>query len=219
MKQIECTFYRPVEVNISEFIMIVRKMEEDLQTLCREPVEESSVRAYVRDLLREARPLTGKPAMYFLGLDEPSSMPGDARVDFFYRPTYIGAAIIIRAALLYPDLLEAKAGSAKEDTPEGAADIRHVLPRLLTGCTGRGFTGHGYESLQGLIETLTLFTGTGTAEFVEKYPDLCRTFSDMYLSAMESIRQGLREDTLHGSWGEDYTKKGLELMELWQAHT
>ena len=114
--------------------------------------------------------------MYFLGLDEPSSMPGDARVDFFYRPTYIGAAIIIRAALLYPDLLEAKAGSAKEDTPEGAADIRHVLPRLLTGCTGRGFTGHGYESLQGLIETLTLFTKAGTAEFVEKYPDLCRTF-------------------------------------------
>ena len=110
MMKIECTFYRPEKVSIREFSNIVRKMEKDLDTFCREPVDEISIRRYVEVLLNQAQPLKGRPEMFFLGLDDPRSMPSDARVDFFYRPTYIGAAIIIRAVLLYPDLLDAKAG-------------------------------------------------------------------------------------------------------------
>lgn len=34
----------------------------------------------------------------------PGTMPGDARVDFVYRPTYYAVAIMIKAAMRYPEL-------------------------------------------------------------------------------------------------------------------
>ena len=127
MKKIECTFYRPEKVSIREFSNIVRKMESDLDTLCREPVDEISIRRYVKVLLSQAQPLKGRPEMFFLGLDDPRSMPSDARVDFFYRPTYIGAAIIIRAVLLYPDLLDAKAGLRENYDTENEKTLKNVM--------------------------------------------------------------------------------------------
>ena len=217
MNKIECTFYRPEKVSIREFSNIVRKMEKDLDTFCREPVDEISIRRYVEVLLNQAQPLKGRPEMFFLGLDDPRSMPSDARVDFFYRPTYIGAAIIIRAVLLYPDLLDAKAGLRENCDSEDEKSLKYVFPRLLTGCTGRDFAGAGYEGLVGLIETLTLFTSAGTSEFVEKYPNLCKPFSELYTSSMDFIRNGIKEGTLKGNWGEDYTEKAEQLMELWNA--
>ena len=217
MNKIECTFYRPEKVSIREFSNIVRKMEKDLDTFCREPVDEISIRRYVKVLLSQAQPLKGRPEMFFLGLDDPRSMPSDARVDFFYRPTYIGAAIIIRAVLLYPDLLDAKAGLRENCDSEDEKSLKYVFPRLLTGCTGRDFAGAGYEGLEGLIETLTLFTSAGTAEFVKKYLNLCKPFSKLYTSSMAFIRNGIKEGTLKGNWGEDYTEKAEQLMELWNA--
>ena len=217
MMKIECTFYRPEKVSIREFSNIVRKMEKDLDTFCREPIDEISIRRYVEVLLNQAQPLKGRPEMFFLGLDDPRSMPSDARVDFFYRPTYIGAAIIIRAVLLYPDLLDAKAGLTENCDSEDEKTLKNVLPCLLKGCTGRNFAGAGYEGLVGLIETLTLFTSAGTSEFVEKYPNLCKPFSELYTSSMDFIRNGIKEGTLKGNWGEDYTEKAEQLMELWNA--
>ena len=81
----------------------------------------------------------------------------------------------------------------------------------------RNFAGAGYEGLEGLIETLTLFTSAGTAEFVEKYPNLCKPFSELYSSSMDFIRHGIEEGALKGNWGEDYTEKAEELMELCNA--
>ena len=217
MKKIECTFYRPEKVSTSEFSNIVKKMERDLNAFCREPVDEISIRRYVKVLLNQAQPLKGSPEMFFLGLDDPRSMPSDARVDYFYRPTYIGAAIIIRAVLLYPDLLDAEARLTENYDSADEKDINNVLPCLLTGCTGRNFAGAGYEGLEGLIETLTLFTIAGTAEFVEKYPNLCKPFSELYSSSMDFIRHGIEDGALKGNWGEDYTEKAEELMELCNA--
>ena len=68
-----------------------------------------------------------------------------------------------------------------------------------------------------MIETLTLFTGAGTAEFVEKYPNVYKPFSELYTSSMDIIRNGIEEGTLKGNWGEDYTEKAEKLMELWNA--
>ena len=56
-----------------------------------------------------------------------------------------------------------------------------------------------------------------SAEFVEKYPNLCKPFSKLYTSSMDFIRNGIKEGTLKGNWGEDYTEKAEQLMELWNA--
>ena len=162
MKKLSCTFYRPEKVNINEFRKIITKLEDDLDILCNENIDASDICEYVYQLAGFARPLKSDPKMCFFGLDEPENMPGDARVDFFYRPTYLGAAIIIRSVLLHPELLDTahKYGSV----------VKKALPGILLACTGRGFSGHGYDGLKGLIETLTVFTKAGTAQFIEEYP-------------------------------------------------
>ena len=194
MKKLSCTFYRPEKVNISEFRKIITKLEDDLEALCNESIVDSDIYEYVYRLASYARPLKSDPKMCFFGLDEPENMPGDARVDFFYRPTYLGAAIIIRSVLLHPELLE-------------RAQVRlccqKALPGILLACTGRGFSGHGYDGLRGVIETLTVFTKAGTAQFVEKYPDICNEFSDLYTSSMNMIEERVRTDTVKNEWGED----------------
>lgn len=204
MKKLICTFHRPEKVNISEFREIITKLEDDLEALCNENIDASDICEYVYQLAGYARPLKRDPKMYFLGLDEPENMPGDARVGYFYRPTYLGAAIMIRSVMLHPELLNAadKYGTA----------VKKALPGILLACTGRGFSGHGYDGLRGVIETLTVFTKAGTAQFVEKYPDICNEFSDLYTSSMNMIEERVRTDTVKNGWGDDYTKEAQILL-------
>ncbi len=204
MKKLTCTFYRPEKVRIDEFQEIVEKLEKDLDTLCNDRIAAPDVYEYVYRLSESARVLKGKEEVRFLGLDEPANMPGDARVDFFYRPTYLGAAIMIRSVLLHPELL------GSEDR-YGAA-VQKALPGLLLACTGRGFLGHGYDRLRGLIETLTVFTKAGAAEFIQKYPELCHEFSDLYIQSMKMLEEKVEDHTVRNEWGDDYTKEALALL-------
>ena len=111
MKKIECTFYRPEHVNVNEFETIVRKLEKDFHTICSGEVAENDIHEYAEALMGQARPLKHNAECCFLGLDEPDNMPGDARVDYFYRPTYLATAIIMKAAMVFPDLLEEQGGA------------------------------------------------------------------------------------------------------------
>ena len=211
MKKLSCTFYRPEKVHINDFRKIITKLEDDLDILCNENIDASDICEYVYRLAGFARPLKSDPKMCFFGLDEPENMPGDARVDFFYRPTYLGAAIIIRSVLLHPELLDTahKYGSV----------VKKVLPGILLACTGRGFSGHGYDGLKGLIETLTVFTKAGTAQFVERYPDICNEFSDLYISSMNMIEERVRTDTVKNEWGEDYREEAQMLLKDYHRGT
>ena len=204
MKKLSCTFYRPEKVNINEFREIVKKLESDLDTLCNENINASDIYEYVYRLAGYARPLKRDPKMCFFGLDEPENMPSDARVGFFYRPTYLGAAIMIRSVMLHPELLDA--------ADRYGAAVKKALPGILLACTGRGFSGHGYDGLRGVIETLTVFTKAGTAQFVEKYPGICNEFSDLYISSMNMIEERVRTDTVKNGWGDDYTKEAQMLL-------
>ena len=199
MKKLECTYYRPEKVDIEEFFEIVHKLESDLDLVCNENVPEDAVRSYARNLIALAKPLKGNPEMYFLGLDEPENMPSDARVDFFYNPTYYGTAIIMRAVMRYPDLLK-----------EHENEIRG----MMMGCTGRGFKGSGYGGLRGLLETLQIFAGADCDGFLSEYPELCAEFTGLYRERMKSLEEWLEESPVRGSWGEDYTERAREVVAL-----
>ena len=203
MKKLECTFYRPEKANIEEFFEIVHKLGADLDLVCNENVPEDAVRSYARNLIALAKPLKGNPEMYFLGLDEPENMPSDARVDFFYNPTYYGTAIIMRAVMKHPDLLK-----------EHENEIRG----LMMGCTGRGFKGSGYGGLRGLLETLKIFAGADCDGFLSEYPELCAEFTGLYRERMKSLEEWLEESPVRGSWGEDYTEKAREVVALRRNH-
>ena len=197
MKKIECTFYRPEHVNTREFMEIVKKLESDFYMLCNDDVPEELVCTYAEALIALARPLEYNPKMYFLGLDDPNRMPSDARVDFFYMPTYLGSAIIMKAVIKHPDLLK---------------EHESIIQGLLRGCTGRKFSGHGYGGLKGLIETLKIFTMADCIGFIETYPEVCTEFTKLFMRSMIQIKSRLDKGELRNGWGEDYTEMAKEVL-------
>lgn len=214
MNRINCTFYRPERVNTNEFTNIIGKMAGDLDTLCSQPVKTYDVVQYVYQLLTLAKPLERRPEMYFLGMDEPQNMPSDVRVAYFYRPTYIGTAIIIRAILLHPELLDPALELDWEYETEFKEAVKTVFPGLLLGCTGRSFAGHGYDGLHGLIGAMYIFAKAGTSEFVAKYPDLCKEFTDLYTNSIHLIEEKVSNGKMKNEWGDDYTNEAKRVLEF-----
>ena len=199
MKKIECTFYRPEQVNIKEFHNIVKKLEQDFHMICAGEADEESTRGYALALLKLARPLENRPEMYFLGLDEPRNMPSDARVDYFYRPTYLAAAIVMKAYMTTSELM-----NENED---------HLIFRgMLLGSTGRGFKGHGFDDLQGLIDTLDIFTEADAADFIRNYPDYCREFTQLFKDSAAAIKDMLNKGAVCNEWGEDYSEDAQRVI-------
>ena len=172
-----CTFYRPETVNTREFENIIGKLSYDLHLLETEKSDEWNVYTYVYSLSRLVKPLENNPKMSFLGLDDPNKMPSDARVDFFYRPTYIATAFMIKAVLLYPSLMNESIFLDSE--LDFSADIvRKTLSACMLGCTGRRFEGAGVLRLS---DCLKIFDDAGVSEFIDKYPDLCPEFNSLYI--------------------------------------
>ena len=171
-----CTFYRPKTVNTNEFENIVGKLRYDLHLLETEKSDEWSVYTYVYSLSRHAKSLSKNPKMSFLGLDEPEKMPSDARVDFFYRPTYIATAFMMKAVLLYPSLMN-EATFLDLDLDFTVDAVRNTLTSCMLACTGREFDGAGVFRLADCIK---LFEEAGASEFISKYPGVCREFNELY---------------------------------------
>lgn len=181
-----CTFYRPKTVNTTEFSNIVGKLHHDLHLLETEKTNEWNVYTYVYSLSKLAKPLAKNPKMFFLGLDEPEKMPSDARVDFFYRPTYIATAFMMKAVLLYPSLMN-EATFLDSDLDFTANTVRNTLASFMLACTGREFEGGGVLRLS---ECLQIFEDAGVVEFIEKYPELCPEFNALYRERKAFLENG-----------------------------
>lgn len=182
------TFYRPQNVNTTEFDNIVGKMHYDLHLLETTSVDEWSAYCYIYDISRLAKKLEKNPKMKFLGLAEPHEMPSDARVDYFYKPTYIATAFIIKAVLLYPSLFN-EATFLDSDLDLTVETVKSTLSSLMLGCTGRDFDGAGVYKT---AECIKLFSDAGASEFIAKYPDMCPEFNELYLSRkgyLDSIKE------------------------------
>ena len=203
MKKIECTFYRPAEVNTRKFYDIVEKLKADLHTICNEEVSKEDVRAYAEKLILQAKPLKKNPEMYFLGLDEPNKMPSDARVDYFYMPTYLGTAIVMKAVMAYPDLLK---------------EYGSVVQGLLLGCTGRGFKGHGFDDLKGLIETLRIFAEADCEGYLTNNPEGCTECASLYRESMKILEKLFVAGQVCNEWGEDYTEAAKTVLDLYKSN-
>ena len=116
-------------------------------------------------------------------------VPGDARVDFCYMPTYICTAIIMKA-LMFDN-------STVENT--------EMLGRALQACCGRRLGGHGYDSISGMLDAVDVFKRAGVREFLLYHPEVCLDFSDMMAEIIDDIMcRAICGDTL-GTWGEDHS--------------
>lgn len=181
-----CTFYRPTTINTREFENIIGKLSYDLHRLETEQHDEWSVYTYFYALSCHAMPLEKNPAMSFIGLAAPESMPSDARVDYFYRPTYIAAAFMIKAVLMYPSLMN-EATFLDSELDFTVDTVKRTLAACLLGCTGRGFDGAGVLPLKACVK---IFEDAGADEFVAKYPELCPEFTKLYQEKKAFVESG-----------------------------
>ena len=181
-----CTFYRPQKINTIEFENIVGKLRYDLHLLETEETDEWNIYSYFYSLSRLAKPLAKNPKMSFFGLDEPENMPSDSRVAYYYMPTYIATAFMMKGVLKYPSLMN------EEDFLDSDLDftvdtVKNTLSACLLGCTGRNFDGAGIFLLKDCIK---LFEDAGASEFIEKHPDLCPEFTELYKERKAFVDSG-----------------------------
>ena len=180
------TFYRPKNVNTTEYDNIIGKMQYDLHLLETTNTDEWSVYCYIYGISRLAKKLDKNPQMKFLGLTEPHEMPSDARVEYFYKPTYIATAFIMKSILLYPSLLN-EATFLDSDLEFTVDIVKATLSSLMLGCTGRDFDGAGIYKTADCIK---LFVDAGVSDFIEKYPDMCPEFTKLFLEKKKFVDEG-----------------------------
>ncbi|WP_409967485.1 leucine-rich repeat domain-containing protein [Bengtsoniella intestinalis] len=196
------TFYRPTEVNCQEMQTIVTKLKMDFQTLIQEDVSKEGCMDYAQSVVATGLPLPKDPTMTFWGLQDPRSMPSDARVEFFYMPTYYTVAMLIY--MLEQGCID------KESIPE----FETVFCGGLKACAGRHMMGHGYESTEGLLDALEIFQAAGAFAFCKKHPNTCPTFVECLLDGYDFIKHSLATNRTRGEWGTDYAQRMASLVEL-----
>ena len=200
------TFYRPEAINIKEFNSIREKMLRDLEELETGRVPEREVICYLESLLPQAEALEKNPEMRFFGFDKPENMPSDARVDYFYWPTYIASALVMKACLLYPGIAEKVSLPNKENAES-------VMRSVLLACTGRGFRGHGYDDVRGLVEVTEFFVDHGARAFIETCANPCPEFTECFTQALLFLLSGVSRGSVAGAWGDDYTDRAYDILE------
>ena len=100
-----------------------------------------------------------------------SGMPGDARVEFIFVPTYLVTAILTRAFCDYPELV---------------AEVPGFEPSLRKGmqfCSYRGLMGHGIEAVAGAEDALEILSLGEVPVFLESNPEFC---SDLHQAIGEA---------------------------------
>lgn len=202
----KCTFYRPETIDTQKWNAIRGELRADLNELENGKVSENEVVAYLEALLAQAEPLEKNPAMRFFGFDKPEHMPSDIRVEYYYWPTYLAAALGMKACLLYPGVL-------KKVSVSNGQSAEDILRSVLLGCTGRGFRGHGFDDVKGLVEVTEFFVDHGAGDFIATCGIPCPEFTACFNEALLFLLRGVMKGKVAGAWGDDYTDRACDILE------
>lgn len=136
----------------------------------------------------------------FLGIILDGNVPGEERVLFWYTPTYIAAAFMMRYMSMYPDVAENING------------YKETLRKALKASTGRGFNGKGYDGIKGSLEAVDIFKMGGVVSFIEKHPDFCPVFTQVFNGVIIGFTQALKTGQTKGDWGQEYKEQMEEAI-------
>ncbi len=119
----------------------------------------------------------------------------DARVDYCYMPTYIGAAILMKEYL------------------NGERRYASRLEKALKASQKRGLSGHGYDAEEGCISAMKIFTKGGLREFLESEVEICPEFHNIVQNILHQYNSKLLRKCTKGAWGEVYTSKWQDIVD------
>lgn len=113
-------------------------------------------------------------------------VPKEARVDYCHMPTYLGAAILMKAFL------------------GGVEGLSKPLEKALAASAKSGLAGHGYDSEHVRIDALRVFIKGGLQQFLENHRTLCPEFHNLVHNILHEYHSCLLRNDTKGPWGEDY---------------
>lgn len=106
-----------------------------------------------------------------LSLFEDPTMPGDARTDIIYKPSYAIATIAIYTLRSYPDVFD--------------KELHRFFRDLLEGAFQHGIIGHGIESEETVRRTLLMLCKAGVRDFLANNPNSYPAFAKAINRHME----------------------------------
>lgn len=204
-------FKRIDEIDLRSFQGQIQQQYAALNTLLEGREDNSEILSYVEEMIADGRPCKGMPEALFWGYDEPENMPGDARVDFFYMPTYLNTAFLMQAFRMIPELI-------RERIPH----FEEKLARAMTACSGRGIAGHGYDK-NDYVRGIQIFASVRTKEFIRNHrKTVPEVFRSAYCAALRSIERDVFDAEgylrrIENSWEHDHLEEYRRILTMENA--
>jgi len=127
-------------------------------------------------------------------------VPGDVREAFCHTPTYIGAAVLMKALMSSRDDLDAS------------------LEKALKECLHTNLYGPGYDSESGRIHAMKIFIKGGLCEFLNTKHELCPDFHQMIHNILHEYSVAFMFGKTAGCWGKDYRDQWKDCLDKLPIH-
>ena len=199
-------FKRIDEIDLRSFERQIQQQYAALDALLEGRADNSEILSYVEEMIADGRPCKGMPETLFWGYDEPENMPGDARVDYFYIPTYLNTAFLMQAFRMIPVLIR-----------ERIPDFEEKLARAMTACSSRGFTGHGFDN-NDFVRGMQIFASVQTKEFIRNHREtVSEVFRNAYCAVLRSIERDVYDEEeylrrIENSWERNHLEEYREIL-------
>jgi len=211
-------FYTPA--SISQYDIVIEKLELDLKELTTCTPPEAEVKEYVNVLLSQIKevPKCGSSCVCLgssgsfvnggnnndssnlvLQLDCPEAYPMEEYIMYVTTPSQIALAILSYAVMKY-------------ESVRNTEHILEVISKLMETSIEFGFNGKGFDCINGLINSLKKLTMAHMHEFVKLYPELNPKFNECYEDKLKFVVNDLWSGKVKGSFGEDYSKAADEVL-------
>lgn len=177
--------------------LLVRQMQETLWALHHGDIPSKdysleTLRQYCTSLVTGQRDKVGDlVAGSWCVSPNTDDMPGDARVDFVFFPTYIAAATLSKVLMRFPGI---------------AIQIPGYLDAIRTGLwysTLRRLEGHGYDSEWELPQAVQLLALGEVPALLSQAPELCPELAALLIELAETYAARLDTGSTTSVWGID----------------
>ncbi|MBV1756484.1 MAG: gamma-glutamylcyclotransferase [Dethiosulfatibacter sp.] len=182
------------KIDTREMQEYLETFRDALDTLNEDNYENQDTQSLVLSLIHE------QDQEGYWGIIESPHVDGDTRVEFWYKPTYIATAFLLKYWLISLN---------RNKSVDG---MENALIKGLKASTGRGFNGHGHDDMEGRIEAVDIFKAGGVIDLLDKHPNLCPEFSTIFEGVLEGFRNAIETDKTKGDWGEEYRDRIFEAL-------
>jgi gamma-glutamylcyclotransferase (GGCT)/AIG2-like uncharacterized protein YtfP len=172
------------------------RMEEVLDELCGEEESIKEVKEFIPSLIKE------QDEKGFWALIPSPRVDSDIRVLYWYEPTYIATAIMMKFYMVHKN---------ESANIEG---FRNALKKGLEASTGRGLKGHGHDDIDGRLKALQIFSKGEVLKFVKDYPEMCPEFSRMIKAVTNWLEGAIKTGHTNGDRGQEYKTEMEKTFEL-----